>query len=155
MGGLLLELTYWNWWLLGLVLIIVEMLVPGTFILWMGLAAVGLGFIVLLFPALSWQLQGVLFALLTVASMVTWWLYFKKHPSYSSNPYLNRRGYQYVGRMFILDTPIVNGQGRLRVDDSFWKISGTDCPAGSWVRVTGVEGTTLQVEIKNAVSLPH
>jgi hypothetical protein len=156
MDGLLLEPSYWNWWLLGLVLIVIEMLVPGTFILWMGLAAVGVGLVALLFPALDWQVQGVLFALLTVASIVTWWLYFKNHPGYSSNPLLNRRGYQYVGRVFVLETPIVNGQGRLRVDDSFWKISGIDCPAGSRVQVTGVEGTLLKVEVKNAVSsLPH
>jgi membrane protein implicated in regulation of membrane protease activity len=155
MGSLVLEPTYWNWWLLGLVLIVVEMLVPGTFILWMGLAAFGVGLIVLLFPALSWHVQGVLFALLTVASMVTWWAYFKNRPNYSSNPLLNRRGYQYVGRMFILDAPIVNGQGRLKVDDSFWKISGADCSAGSRVQVTGVEGNMLKVDVKNAVSLPH
>ncbi len=42
--------------------------------------------------------------------------------------------------------PSVNGVGKLRVDDTTWKVAGNDVPAGSRVRVTGVEGTILQVE---------
>ena len=54
MSGWLLEPTYWSWWLLGLVLIILEMLLPGTFMLWLGMAALGVELVVLLFPALDW-----------------------------------------------------------------------------------------------------
>jgi hypothetical protein len=53
-----------------------------------------------------------------------------------------------VGRDFTLDTPIVNGQGKIRVDDSTWKIRGKDCGAGSLVTVVGVDGVVLQVEVK-------
>ncbi|MCK4710234.1 MAG: NfeD family protein, partial [Gammaproteobacteria bacterium] len=64
----------------------------------------------------------------------------------SDHPTLNRRGEQYVGRTFTLDEPIVNGMGKIRVDDSTWKISGNDCDSGSKVKVTGIEGTIFKVE---------
>jgi hypothetical protein len=38
----------------------------------------------------------------------------------SDQPKLNRRGEQYVGRTFTLEEPIVNGHGKIRVDDSTW-----------------------------------
>jgi membrane protein implicated in regulation of membrane protease activity len=136
--------AYWHWWLLGLALIVIEILVPGTFMLWMGIAALGVGLLVFLFPALPWQAQWLLFAALTVASILVWLLYFRKHPEHSDDPLLNRRGQQYVGRVFALDHPIVNGKGKIRVDDSIWKIEAEDCPAGTRLRIVGVDGVVLK-----------
>jgi hypothetical protein len=51
-----------------------------------------------------------------------------------------------VGRVFTLEQPIVNRQGKIRVDDSTWKIEGTDCTAGTNVRVVGVDGVVLKVQ---------
>lgn len=146
MTAILLEPAYWNWLLLGLVLMLIEILVPGTFILWMGIAALGVGLLVLLFPGLNWQWQWLLFAGLTVAAVTAWALYFKTRADRSDDPLLNRRGHQYIGRVFTLETPIVNGQGRLRVDDSLWKVVGADYPAGTRVQVMGVTGVVLQVQ---------
>jgi len=67
-------------------------------------------------------------------------------PSPPTKPTLNRRGAQYIGRTFTLDEPIANGIGKIRVDDSTWKIEGTDCPAGSKVKVVGIDNTVLKVE---------
>ncbi len=146
MTRLLLEPVYWNWWLLGLALILLEMLIPGVFLLWIGLAALGTGLAVMLLPGLSGQWQWLLFTGLTVASLAVGWSYFRRHPPVSANPLLNRRGQQYVGRVFTLNEPIVNGRGKLRVDDTVWKVAGADCRAGVQVRVTGVDGVMLQVE---------
>ena len=63
----------------------------------------------------------------------------------SEQPLLNRRAEQYVGRVFTLQEPIVNGRGRLRVDDTVWRVEGEDCPAGTAVEVTGVDATLLRV----------
>lgn len=146
MSRMLLEPVYWNWWLLGLTLILLEMLVPGVFLLWIGLAALGTGLVVMLLPELSGPWQWVLFTGLTVALLAVGWFYFRRHPPASANPLLNRRGQQYVGRVFTLNEPIVNGRGKLRVDDTVWKVEGADCPAGVQVRVTGVDGVMLRVE---------
>ncbi|MEZ5582943.1 MAG: NfeD family protein [Candidatus Competibacteraceae bacterium] len=138
MPELFTQPAYWHWWLLGLALIVVEILVPGTFILWLGIAALGVGVLVFLFPELSWQVQWLSFAGLTVASIFAWLLYFRKRPEHSDDPLLNRRGQQYVGRLLTLTDPIINGQGKVRVDDSIWKITAEDCPAGTRLRIVDV-----------------
>ncbi|TFG86238.1 MAG: NfeD family protein, partial [Hyphomicrobiales bacterium] len=93
-----------------------------------------------------WQWQVLLFAVLAVVSLVAWRDYQRRHPSPTDEPALNRRGEQYIGRVFTLDEAIVNGTGKIRVDDTTWKVSGGDQPHGATVRVTGVAGTVLTVE---------
>lgn len=65
----------------------------------------------------------------------------------TDQPTLNRRGEQYVGRSFTLTEPIINNNGVIRVDDSTWRINGADLPAGSTIKVVGVQGVILQVEM--------
>jgi hypothetical protein len=91
--------------------------------------------------------QILIFALFSVASIAAWRFYLVKHPTRSDQPRLNRRGEQYIDRTFTLSEPLENGQGRIRVDDSTWKIHGEDCPAGTRVRVVGVDGVVLQVVV--------
>jgi membrane protein implicated in regulation of membrane protease activity len=59
---------------------------------------------------------------------------------------LNQRGQQYTGRIFTLDQPIVNGVGKVEVDDSSWRVKGPDLPAGTHVQVVGVDGVVFVVE---------
>ena len=82
-------------------------------------------------------------------SIVVWRSYFRKHPVTTDQPALNRRGEQYVGRTFTLEEPIVNGNGKIKVDDTTWKIIGADCLSGSKVKVVGVDGVILKVELNN------
>ena len=138
--------TYWHWWALGLALVVVEMVAPGVFFLWLGIAAGLVGFMVLVAPDLSWQTQVLSFAVLSVLSVAAGRWLLKRHPIHSDEPRLNRRGEQYVGRVFTLEQPIVNGQGKIRVDDSTWKVEGADCVNGTRVRVVGVDGVVLRVE---------
>jgi len=138
--------VYWHWWVLGVVLIILETFSPGVFFIWMGVAAGVVGLVMLLLPGLGWEYQLLLFALTSVASVVLWRLLLDRHPTITDQPRLNRRGEQYMGRTFTLDEPLVNGLGKIRVDDSTWKIEGEDCAAGSRVTVVGVDGVVLKVE---------
>jgi hypothetical protein len=138
--------VYWHWWVLGVVLIILEAFSPGVFFIWMGVAAALVGLVMLLFPDLGWEYQLLLFALASVASVVLWRLLLDRHPTATDQPRLNRRGEQYVGRTFTLDEPMINGLGKIRVDDSTWKVEGEDCAAGTRVRVVGVDGVVLKVE---------
>lgn len=142
------EAAYWHWLVLGVGLLILEVFSPGVFFLWMGLAAGAVGLLLWLFPGITWEFQLLLFAAFSVVTIAFWRSFLKRHPTKSEQPLLNRRGEQYVGRWFTLDQPVVNGQGKIRVDDSTWKIRGDDCPAGSRVRVTGVDGVVLKVEIE-------
>jgi len=145
----LLEPVYWNWWLSGVVLMAVEAIAPGFFFLWMGVAALLVGLILTVFPELAWTWQVFLFALLSVGSIVAWRLRLRRHPTRTADPLLNRRGHQYTGRIFTLDVPVINGHGKIRVDDSTWKVLvEQDCPAGTRLRITGVEGVMLKGEIE-------
>jgi hypothetical protein len=145
-GELGLSPQFWHWLVLGLVFVGIEPFVPGTFFLWMGISAAAVGALLWLVPALSLELQLLAFALLSVATIVLSRRYLLRHPIESDEPNLNRRGAQYVGRAFTLQEPVVNGRGRLRVDDTVWRIEGEDCAAGTRVEVTGVEGTLLRVK---------
>ena len=137
---------FWHWWILALALIIVEMFVPGTFFLWMGIAAVVVGLAAWLIPAMGWEFQLMLFAILSLVSIVAWRVYQRRHPDESDQPALNRRGEQYIGRVFVLETPIENGFGKVRVGDTLWRVRGSDAAAGRRVKVVGTEGVLLLVE---------
>ncbi len=137
---------FWHWWILALVLIIAEALLPGAFLLWMGVAALVLGVLTWLIPAMGWEIQLMLFAVLSLASIAAWRAWQRRHPATSERPMLNRRAAQYVGRVFVLDRPIENGFGKVRVDDTLWRVRGADAVAGSLVRVTAADGVVLEVE---------
>lgn len=141
-----LQLTFWHWWILGLGLLILEMLLPGTFFLWMGIASFVVGLLLMLIADLSWQLQLTLFAILSVVSTLSWRGWQKRNPDETDQPRLNRRGEQYIDRVFTLEEDIINGVGKIRVDDSSWRIEGPDCEAGTRVRVVDVDGVVLVIE---------
>ena len=145
MAGLFQHIDHWSWWILAIALLVLEVFAPGTFFLWMGIAAAVVGTLLLLAPGMGWEYQILIFAALSVASIFIWRLYFRKHPVTTDQPALNRRGEQYVGRTFTLGEPITNGQGKIRVDDTTWKVLGEDCEAGSRVKVTGVDGVQFKV----------
>ncbi|NIA71207.1 NfeD family protein [Pelagibius litoralis] len=141
------QIEYWNWWVIGVFLIGIEVFAPGAVFLWMGIAAGVVGLVLLLVPELMWQMQLLLFAAVSVVSIVAWRFIVRNRPAAQSDqPMLNRRGASYVGRTFTLKEPITDGNGLLHIDDSRWKIEGDDLPAGTKVKVVGIEGTVLQVQ---------
>lgn len=139
-------LSFWGWWIIAALLMALEMFFPGAIFLWIGVAAGVVGLLLLLMPELSPQWQWALFALLSVVSVIGAKRFWHGRAVEGDRPTLNRRGEQYVGRHFTLEHAIVNGFGRLHVDDSMWKIAGPDLPAGTPVRIAGTDGTTLKVE---------
>ncbi|EXI93037.1 MAG: Inner membrane protein YbbJ [Candidatus Accumulibacter sp. BA-94] len=151
MNAWLLEPIYWNWMLAGVALMAIEAIAPGFFFLWMGVAALLVGLALTVLPGMGWTYQIMLFALLSVGSIVAWRLRLRRHPTQTADPLLNRRGHQYVGRVFTLDAPAVNGHGKIRVDDSTWKVLvAQDCPAGTRLRIVGVDGVMLKGAIETA-----
>jgi membrane protein implicated in regulation of membrane protease activity len=143
------NITFWHWWILAAVLIIMEVFAPGAFLLWLGIAAGVVGGLIYLMPNLAWEYQVLTFSVLSMVSILVWRKYLRTTPEETDEPALNRRGEQYVGRVFTLTEPIVNNMGKIRVDDTTWKIRGDDCPVGTRVEVTGVDGTIFEVECKS------
>jgi membrane protein implicated in regulation of membrane protease activity len=141
----IVSLGHWNWFIAAVVLFLIEIVVPGSFMMWLGLAALLVGGISLAVEW-SWQAQLIAFAVFSVASIPAWRHFARKMEAPVDRPFLNRRAEGYVGRVFTLDKPIVDGLGTIRIDDTVWRVSGPDCPAGSRVRISRAEGADLMVE---------
>ena len=146
MAGLFAQVEYWHWWSLGIALLVLEAFAPGAIFLWMGIAAGVVGVVLLVAPAMAWQAQLIAFAVLSVVAVVGWRLFQRGRGPRREASTLNRRGEQYVGRRFTLDQPIVNGDGKLRIDDTMWRVAGEDMTAGTTVRVVGADGVILKVQ---------
>ena len=138
----------YGWWLLALVLIGAEVLVPGYFMLWIGIAAGVMGALTFVPPAMSALAQAIVFALLAIASCAVYWRFVRPLAELRNDqPLLNRRGARMIGRRVVVVEPIVNGRGKVSVGDGAWLAEGPDLPAGQEVEVTGCEGTTLKVRV--------
>jgi membrane protein implicated in regulation of membrane protease activity len=143
----MMDISFWHWLILGFLLIGAEVVVPGTFLLWPGIAALLTGVLAYVLPTMTWQAAAIFFALLTVASALAGRrLYARLKQPVSDEPMLNRRAQQYIGTIHTLATPILDGQGRMKVGDGTWKVVGEDAPVGARVKVVGVEGIALRVE---------
>jgi membrane protein implicated in regulation of membrane protease activity len=138
-------LGVWNWFIVGALLLIAEVLAPGIFMLWLGLAALLVGALSLVIDW-SWQAQFAAFAVFGCASIPLWRRLARKVDQGSDQPFLNRRAESYVGRVFTLEKPIVGGTGTIGIDDTVWRVTGADCPAGSRIKIARVDGATLFVE---------
>jgi membrane protein implicated in regulation of membrane protease activity len=139
--------THYLWWILALLLIAGELLLPGYFLLWIGLAAAAMGVVLWADPMLGVLAQAIVFGLLAFAFCVSYarWLRPRLERRVSGDERLNRRAEQLIGQRYPLIEPIVNGRGKARVGDGQWLVSGPDLPAGAVVEVVAVDGTTLQV----------
>lgn len=143
----LINFSFWYWWVLGLVLLVLEIFVPGAFFLWMAISAGLTGFLMLLFPGVNLIYGVMFFAVFSVVSVWAWRKFVKSGQGKIDQPLLNERGEQFIGRVVTLSEAIVNGHGKVRLEDSIWKVEGPDCPAQTKVRIVGLNGTILVAEI--------
>jgi len=147
MVDILASLGPWNWIIIGAVLMALELAAPGAFMIWLGIAAVATGLLAFAID-LSWPTELLVFAVLgLVSALVGRRVNARFSERNDAAPFLNRRAEALVGRTFTLEAPIVAGNGRVRIDDSIWRIRGSDAAAGAKVKVTAVEGATLLVEV--------
>lgn len=140
-------INQWCWFLLAAILTILEVMIGTSFfLLWLGISALAIGIIVLLYPNLIWEYQFLIFSAVAIACLGFWYMHLKNNVHTSSEqPNLNRRNEQYVGRMVTLAEPIINGRGKIHIDDSFWRIEGPDLPTGTLIKIIGVDGVVLKV----------
>ena len=148
---ILAELGPWNWMVLGFVLLTLEILTPGVFMLWIGLAALIVGAVSLMIwdaGFWTWEMQVVAFLALALISAFAGKKIMGKRGDATDQPLLNRRGDQLVGRTATLTEPITNGRGRVKIGDTMWRVSGPDLPTGTTVRVKAATDLDLELVVE-------
>ena len=141
------KIIFWYWWALAAVLLVFEMLLPGIVFLFLSIGALASGALLLIVSDLSLELQLVVFAIVSVASAVLLRPALRRlQGGRAIDANLNARGDSLVGKTIVLDTPILGGQGRVKLGDGSWIVTGPDMAAGSRVRVAAISGNELRVE---------
>ncbi len=144
------RLGAWGWLVFGMILLSAEILMPGVFLIWIGLAAMVVGLLSLALWETSWwvwEVQILIFAALSVISVLMGRRYLiQRGGATTDEPYLNQRGEGLVGRIVTLKEPIIDGRGRIHIDDTVWIVEGPDLMTGERVKVMAADGRGLKVE---------
>lgn len=136
----------WGWLGLGLVLIAAEVLAaPGTYLLFVGIAAVAVA-VISAFVPMGGGTELVVFGLLALVSGGIGWKIYGARVENDAARDLHDPAVTLVGRVLTLSTAIADGVGQVRMDDTVWRVAGPDLPAGSKVRIKALDGATLLVE---------
>ena len=133
------------WWVIGIVLVIGEVVLPGTFLIWFAFAAFGVGLIGVVVD-LSGMNQVVVFGLLSFASLSLGYL-MRKRRGDPEVPAFADRTQAYMGKTYTVVEAIENGQGKIQVGDSVWLAEGEDCPIGGSVKVIDSRGNVLLIDV--------
>jgi membrane protein implicated in regulation of membrane protease activity len=142
------DLGPWTWMIVGVALLALEIAAPGAFFLWFGLAAIAVG-VLSLFVAVPWQAQLLIFVVLATLVVLIGRRYFSRAGDDQVSTGLNQRGQRLVGTIVVLSEPIVDGKGRVRIDDTTWRVIGPNMPSGTRVRVVHADGALLTVRADN------
>lgn len=135
-------MSNWIIWLVaGLVLLMLEMLAPGVFMMWLGLAALGTG-LATFAAEFGFELQVIIFGVLATISLAVG-LRLRRHPTRLNTQQSGLAGRPATALVFR------GREGRVRVGDSDWAARvPTDVAQpdpGTRLRVEGVDGTVLIV----------
>ena len=140
-------MNHWTWFIIALVLLGLEMAVPGVVFLWMSIASVLVGGIVLFLPDMGWENQFIIFSVLSIISVLAGRHFLKRNPIESADVTLNQRGHQYIGHTYNLIRDMENGKGKVRIGDSNWSVEGDfEALEHDKVKVIGINVTILKVE---------
>jgi len=146
----LTEISAWHWASLGIILLIMEMLGTAGFLIGSAIAAFLMAAVISIVPDLNWKWQLAIFSSTAIIFSV---IYLKRFASFnekSDQPNLNNRAAQHIGKRYTLNEAIVNGQGRIQVGDTFWKVTcDQDLEASTQVEVTDINGMDLIVKASN------
>ena len=138
--------SIWHWLILGFVLLIAEIAMPGVFLLWWGLAAIVVAGIMKLFPALPLSVLVVIYAIIAIILSVIWWRYqHRQDQADQSQSVLNQRDHAMIGARGKVLEMAENGIGRGAFGDTTWRIKGHGLSVNDLIEVTGVNSITLNV----------
>ncbi len=138
------------WGVFAIILAVLEMALPGVFLIWLSLAAAltaGLAFLV----PLGEPFQLLAFAIFSTLSVSGGRLWYLARPVESEDAMLNDRAARMIGRTVVVIEAISHGEGRVRIDDGSWTATGPDAPVGTHMRIIEVSGSILTVAYPQAL----
>ncbi len=140
------QLHAWHWFVLAVVLIVLELTTTTGFLLGIAFAALALAGALWLVPDLSWDWQFLVFGVLSVLLTLCYRAYFRPEKDVSEDPLLNDRAAQMLGKSFVLGVAL-DRSGADMIGDTRWALrSDVRIKKGARVRVAAVEGMVLIVE---------
>lgn len=147
MVEILSQLTAWHWLILGVVLLGLELMTGSTYILWPAVSALAVGVLLFIAPGMGWELQMLLFFLLSITTLVLGRTHLQKLVKGGEPSDLNDPGKAMVGRQVKAVTDFSGTEGRVEVGDTQWsaRLEIGTAVAGDLLRVQSVEGATLIV----------
>ena len=142
----------WLWTIGGIILLILGMVAPGVFLLFVGAAAIATGIFTLLFD-LGLPAQLGLFVIYSLLAVMAGRRFYANADVDSSDPLLNDRAARLVGRIVTVVEAVDDHSGRVRVGDGDWSARGGPAQPGDKVRVTGIDGNCLRVEVERSLPI--
>jgi membrane protein implicated in regulation of membrane protease activity len=143
----------WAWLIGGILLLIAEVIAPGFFLIFIGAAAVATGLFTLLF-GLGAAPQLALFAIYALLAVMVGRRLYANRGRESGDPLLNDRAGRLVGKVVTVVVAVDEHNGRVRVGDSEWSARGGPAEVGDRVRITGIDGNCLKVDLERPLSPP-
>ena len=144
-----LEMLYWHWLVLGVVLVLAEIFIPSFTILWFGLGALVVGVVALLFE-IPLSVQVLIWTLFSVLFTVLWFKWVKPMMVDSSNSQAARESA--IGESGqVIKLPAGDTRGRLRfstpiLDKDEWEfICETDVALGDRLHIQQISDDVLIV----------
>ena len=139
-----MEIVYWHWITLGIVLTVLEIFTPGFYIFWIGLAAFFTGLVNAVFPDMGFVMTGTLLVVYTFFTVFFGRKLYISRANPDGSKAINRRAEKYIGETYTLTDDIVNGIGKVRVGDTLWPAKSTDAAkVGDRLKITAVDGIYL------------
>ncbi len=137
--------NHWLWLIAAAVLGSLELIAPGVFMIWIGLAALITGIAALLLP-IPFSAQFLLFAVAAFALIYASRHWFTRNAIVSDDPLLNDRAGRMIGEIVTAVEPVDNAHGRVKVGDGVWSARGATAAVGERLRVVGIDDGILIVE---------
>lgn len=145
----LIEPFYYNWLILGVIFLIIEVSTFTLLFLWLAIAAAIMAAISFFSPTLALSAQLLIFSVFSVLSVIFWHKLFRKKQDSIGDAKMNNRAHRYIGRTATLVEAIENGRGKIQIEDSFWRVEcDADIPAGDAVEIIDADGVILKVRAK-------
>jgi membrane protein implicated in regulation of membrane protease activity len=142
-----LNLVWWHWIVLGLILVVSEIFIPLFIALWFGISAIIVGLIDLIFDT-SFMMELLLWIVLSVIFLSLWYIFFKDKTvskSGQSDFKLNTKG-------IVIEAIKIHDKGKVKFDtpvlgSSRWHaIADEPLEVGDIISIVDVNGQLLKVK---------